>query len=610
LLHTVKKTILLSIAIILLASCSNTAPKIKPTIITTPVSDAQSPIETADSLLLMAASQDHLTALNTLSKASQLLLSEQKPLNALWLANSLYSKVQQPTMQRDLLIVETRALLALEEYSRASEKFAATTELLTQNKLPFTFDYYDVKRTLAAHDGDKINMLSANLYRFSLNKNSTTDDVQSIWHQLNSLTQWQLDQLNQQQPPYFYGWYRLLQVAHKFGDNQTTFNQQLSKWQQQHANHPANSIIELLKQQSLATTPVELNNIAVILPLSGKQKSAGEAAQQGILAAYERQPNATLHFIDSNKQNLATIAEFFKLNNIDAVIGPLLKNNVDAYIAQDISAIPTLLLNSPINQQLHENHIIFSLTPEEESIQAAETLSNNKFKHPLVISHSDSLSKRIAQTFVSQWFKQNGQRPEIVYFTQGKEMQQQLQQSLAVDTSKQRILNLRARLKETIKTETRNRRDIDMIYLVGNSKQTRLLKPYIDVYTSPFADIIPVFASSRSHSAKQDRKDIRDLAGLTFTEIPWLLSSKQQDKDLAALNLSLWRERTDSLQRIFALGFDSLPILTKLSAIQQFDYIRHYGQTGIIQKSENQQLVRSLIWGKYRTNSVSEISVK
>ncbi len=130
------------------------------------------------------------------------------------------------------------------------------------------------------------------------------------------------------------------------------------------------------------------------------------------------------------------------------------------------------------------------------------------------------------------------------------------------------------------------------------------------MYTSPFADIIPVFASSRSHSAKQDRKDIRDLAGLTFTEIPWLLSSKQQDKDLAALNLSLWRERTDSLQRIFALGFDSLPILTKLSAIQQFDYIRHYGQTGIIQKSENQQLVRSLIWGKYRTNSVSEISVK
>ena len=46
-------------------------------------------------------------------------------------------------------------------------------------------------------------------------------------------------------------------------------------------------------------------------------------------------------------------------------------------------------------------------------------------------------------------------------------------------------------LKYSIKSELRNRRDIDMIYVVGLPLETKLLKPYIDVNISPFADIIP-----------------------------------------------------------------------------------------------------------------------
>ena len=46
-----------------------------------------------------------------------------------------------------------------------------------------------------------------------------------------------------------------------------------------------------------------------------------------------------------------------------------------------------------------------------------------------------------------------------------------------------------------------------MIYIVGSPTQTRVLKPYVDVSISPFADTIQMFASSRSHSIKVDEGD-------------------------------------------------------------------------------------------------------
>ena len=98
--------------------------------------------------------------------------------------------------------------------------------------------------------------------------------------------------------------------------------------------------------------------------------------------------------------------------------------------------------------------------------------------------------------------------------------------------SQERIKQLRARMRQNVKVEERNRRDINMIFLVGSPKDSRLLKPYIDVNISPFAEQIPVFASSRSHGAHVDASETRDLTGLVFTEIPWLLPSSQQNKTL------------------------------------------------------------------------------
>ena len=352
-----------------------------------------------------------------------------------------------------------------------------------------------------------------------------------------------------------------------------------------------------------------IENIAVIIPLSGKQELAGKVAQQGILAAYNIESGKTLHFIDSTTLDMSTLnAKLLELN-IDYVIGPLLKQNVNSYLAQTEITLPTLLLNLPATATLLPHQVALSMRPEEEATQAATTLSRQQYQYPLILSHQDSSSRRIAQTFSQQWQHITGKAPETVFFNSDAKMQNQLKASLGVDLSQQRTKELNRHIKYTIKSELRNRRDIDMIYVVGLPLETKLLKPYIDVNISPFAEIIPVFASSRSHSTKIDKSDNRDLSGLIFTEMPWQLRSKQQNKALAAQAKKLWPNRSDSLQTIFAMGFDSLALIDKISAMQNKTYVRHYGQTGILQLGKDNILTRSLIWGKYSRSKVQEFAM-
>ncbi len=295
---------------------------------------------------------------------------------------------------------------------------------------------------------------------------------------------------------------------------------------------------------------------------------------------------------------------------IDYVIGPLLKPNVDNYITQDNIAQPTLLLNLPAKQQIKPQHIVLSMDPKDEAIQAATTLSRQNFKHPIVFSQQDNVSKRITNNFVSQWNKITGVQPQVVFFDSESKMQEQLKDSLEISLSKQRIRDIDVRIRQKLKTETRSRRDLDMIYIVGSPNETRLLKPYIDVNISPFAQAIPIFASSRSHNDNGDSSDRRDLTGLHFTEMPWLLDSKQQNKPLKELNKSIWPSRSNSLQRIFAMGYDSLSLVDKFQMIKQTPYIRHYGQTGILKLDDQGVLTRSLLWGSYQKDKVAEIAME
>lgn len=594
-----------------MTSCSTSQKSVTKKVTEAPLekpSDTSGNIKTAQQLLLTAQTQDSKEAIETLIEASQLLINENNYGHALWLAKQTTQLSESDNQKYRLALISANSLLKMNEVELSFQELELADKFSTENSIAHHEEYYylfaEVQQTRAL----EISSLNAKLHWFSLSAETSTDDIYQIWQELSLLSTWQVGQLADLAPPYFKGWQQLLTYAHKFGGDTHRFDRYLTQWQRNFSAHPAQAIIESLRSNEIDIQEV-IQNISVILPLSGKQAAAGKVAQQGILAAYGNIPDKNISFIDADTLDWTMLNDQLTASNTQFVIGPLLKSNVDKYLALDEILLPSLLLNTPETELRKPNQVILSMLPEDEALQAATTLSRKNYHFPVVLSHRDTASKRIAQAFTKQWQLINGYAPEVVYFEKGAKMQEQLKASLDVDSSQARIADLKIRLQQSLKTESRNRRDIDMFYLVGSPAETKLLKPYIDVNTSPFAKIIPVYASSRSHSSRKDSSKLNDLRNLIFTEMPWLLNSQQQNAQLAKLSKTLWPSRSDSLQRIFAMGYDSLYLVDKLPSMTKRPYVRHYGQTGILKLDSNNTLTRSLLWGIYQKGKVSEIAM-
>ena len=633
---------------LLITSCG-TQPKIKNTTSASKsitkdvpiVATAEEKIALAQSLSVQSVNDHnmrpaHYQQINDLLiEACQLFLQQQNFAKALWLANKMStSPLNSENSENNtknhltlykLFLVKAQSLLALNYPQEAQKQLQLANELVSHSQnnkqnhqLSLTFDYYNTSQKIFAAQGKPVLAVNAQLNAFALNAEATSEDVQAIWQQLETLTQWQITDLTNNNPPFIQGWAKLLTFSHQFGANPQQFSNELTSWQKQYPAHPAVSILPTL-QASIASEQSPngtTDNIAILLPLTGNQQKAGLAAQQGILAAYNTNANRQLFFIDTNQIDGQKLSDRISELKVNQIVGPLLKANVETFLSlstqQPTLQIPTLLLNLPSTHPLSNYQVALSMRPEDEAIQAASTLSQHNFKKPIVLSHNDRVSKRLAIAFRDQWQSSTNHHVDIVYFDQGQQMQTSLKDSLDVNASQTRIKQLNSRLKYNIEAEPRNRRDIDMIYLVGTSAQTRLIKPYIDVNISPFADVIPVYASSRSHSDFNDKNNtssITDLQGLTFTQIPWLLNSNQQDKTLSKLSEQLWPKRTDSLSRIFAMGFDSYHLLDKLPLMKRSPFIRHYGQTGVLKLNNNNIITRSLLWGQYKDNKVMQVAM-
>jgi len=608
--YSFKKRILsVFITILIVSSCASPTKKAK---INQQVTTNEAVVEveekiTAQSYLKDAEKASPEDAIVLMVDAAYLYHEEKNYLKSLWLAGEL---INLPLTQEQLLsvtLLRAKNLFSLEKNNEAQAQLTLANNMVLEEQVSPTYEYYTVIAISEQKKNNNIKASNAALHAFSLHEKAEDSDVMALWNSLSSLSKWELQQLKQLKPPYFEGWMDLILKANQWGDNKVVFDQKVNEFQAQYYNHPAMFIAEQLLLVSQAETPV-VEHIAVLLPLSGKHKSIGEIVQQGILAGYSDE--TLLTFIDTTGLDFSSLSTLFKDEAVDHVIGPLLKPNVDQYIAQTDIEQPTLLLNIPTFGNLTFNHFAVSMKREDEAIQAATVLANRNFKHPVLFATQDSASRKIAASFAGKWQSLTGDKLETVQLPTDQNMQKSLKTSLDIDVSTARIRNLQAQIHQKIQTENRNRRDIDMIYIAAPSRYTRLIKPFIDVNTSTYSNTIPMFASSLSHKGASEKAEIRDLSGLTFSEIPWLLDSTAQNKTQHAVSNELWPNRAESLQRIFALGYDSLQILPKLELMRDLPYLRHYGQTGELNMDENNIISRSILWGQYTNGKVKEVDIK
>lgn len=435
---------------------------------------------------------------------------------------------------------------------------------------------------------------------------STAQDL--LWQQLVKLSDAELRELGEQNHPRAQAWLELLQLTQGFAGDQQAITQALTDWQQRHPMLPAAD--KLPKDVKLLSQTPAYNpeRIAVLLPLSGPLKTLGDAVQYGMAAAAAKQQR-TLVFIDSTKAAAELQAEVTAAQ-VQFVIGPLLREDIDKIQQLPDWQWPTLFLNGKGDLPVKPEQYFFALAWEDEASQMVQVFRQRQYQHPVLIYAVNPIGQRMAQHFQSRWQQSGGQPVETYSYGSQEQLQALINKFLEAEASEERAKEINRLIGQSIKAELHSRQDIDAIYLIADPVQTRFFKPFIDVTVSPTAKRLPIFTSSRSHSLKVDKTDQRDLAGLTMTEMPWLLPQAAIAPPLRQEFDSLFAEQDEQLQRLFAMGHDALMLVGHLKQQQQFPAMAYHGLTGSLRLADGHSIQRQLTLAQYRQGKLLLVDKK
>lgn len=433
-----------------------------------------------------------------------------------------------------------------------------------------------------------------------------TEAAQLLWQNLSALSDSQLESLRTNASNNTLGWLSLAQLSRRYIGQPEALQQAFTEWQQRYPALAADNMLPAAVKQLFALTPYQPSRIGVLLPLSGQFRQHAQAVQYGILAAASQRNTSQLVFIDS-QQDTAALQQQLTQQQVDFVIGPLLKPQVDSISQQTDWHWPTLFLNSKdARQDAAAEQFYFALSMEDEASQMAQLFARKNYRRPVVITANSNINQRMLQRFVSEWQQLGNAAPEHYQFNAKEDLDSLINSLLETNHSRERVKQISNLISEKLEADPHSRLDIDAIYLIADPVQTRLFKPFVDVSVSPVAPKIPVYASSRSHSTSLDSTDQRDLNGLTFTEMPWMLG-EQSSMALRQQYQQTFSEQDETLQRLFAMGYDAYQMIGSLRQQQQLPAAVFPGLTGQLRLAADGSLVRQLSWASYRNNRLRAV---
>ncbi|WP_096740175.1 penicillin-binding protein activator [Pseudoalteromonas atlantica] len=602
---------LVSLLIILsgLSACSTTE---KPTknsdSINTSANALQNQATSADAIYKLALNRTGADKIQLLYSARDAAISEQSwPL----LENICNELEQTPSVDK----IQNRLYIAYaqKQQNKNDQALVILQSLDGQLKQPehFAWHQYLTASIYASQNFPK----RAAPYFFRASETANKNNIEipalqsALWDNLTKLSSYALERFNRgsviQQ-----GWTNLALYHQVYANSGVELDQAINNWRRRYPGHPAVAILPEQDEALADLAPVNIERLAVLLPQSGANERLGDALKAGILAGLDKQTISDTVFID---ENLSTqvLSEQLSQFNPDFVIGPLLKANIDKLAqAKTLIDTPTLHLNTFDGERLSLQHYFFALNPEHEVQQALEHFLAKGYQKPMLLAPNNANGQRLVDYFNIQWQRYSETKPQIGFYNDNKDMPNTITSLLEVDKSKQRIKTVKSLFKQEVESETRSRSDIDAIYILGDAIETRLIKPYLDVNVSTFAQRIPLYASSKSHSKQIDRTDKGDLEGLYFTELPWMLNATVKQYNLRNQYNTLWPENADISQRLFAMAYDAVSVLSDIRQLSVMPGNKFTGLSGKLSVNTSGHIERTLDWAQYTNRRIKAVQLE
>ncbi|GGD51064.1 penicillin-binding protein activator [Lacimicrobium alkaliphilum] len=588
----------MSITMMLLTACA-TAPDVSDKRVITKGSESPSRQQTytAEELIAQARQAEQSEQPGLLLSAVKALYQQGDCKTTLKVLQPLIPAISDIVQKEQARLIFSQCLLAIDQPALAKASLDKVS-----NKLHILPARLRFSAELAEYHHDYLTAANYLAELISLNPSLAESHYPKIWQLLEQLDTTELTEASATSG-YLTPWLELARLTRQTPSLE--LSQGISLWQQQYPTLPIPEPVQQLFEQAR----YQPQNIAVILPLSGRLGNQGQAIKEGVLAAYFAEKGQQtyapqLRFYDSVLLNESDIQNLVLQH--DFVLGPLLRENIPGVLTQLPPSTPALLLNRVEQEKSVAHHYFYSLAPEDEARQLARYLHGRGYKMPMLISAGRPLFERMAEQFVRQWQELERQEPTLVTFTDNKSMRNAVDSILAIDQSERRIQRVRSVINQEVYSFARNRRDVDAIIVFSNPAQTELLNPMIESSISPFSDIVPVFATSRSFSKELGNNSLRDLRNLVFVDMPWMLPGA--DSDVKAEINELWPNRSDSESRLFAMGYDAYRLIPELTVLHALRGRQIKGLTGELSMDKQNRIVRRLPFGKIELDRVVSLA--
>lgn len=497
--------------------------------------------------------------------------------------------------------------------------------------------------------GDYHNSLSARIELGQLlGRDQLYPNNEAIWQDLMSLSAPELATLTRG-PETLSAWAELAQVARASAANLNRQLERVEQWRLQHPGHPANlelpSDLQLLSQL-IARQP---NNIALLLPQSGRLAGAANAVRDGFLAAYFAERSAdqspVIRQYDTSARDINSLYEQAVSEGAELVIGPLAKTGVEALAQRPHLSVPVLALNyreppagtnvpldlsalelpqaqanlpsaialsasraalaTPINAS--ETDALFTprlyqfgLAAEDEARQIARHAHLQGHRRAMIIAPDIDWAERSVEAFIDQWRQLDGEVVALSRYVGAGDYSKVLKRSLLINDSEQRHDQLRKIIYTNSHFEPRRRQDIEMIFLIANPPQARQIKPTLAFH---YAGDIPVFATSQIYTGRDNPKADRDLNGVRFSTLPWLFADNLETRSVSAHT-----DVPSAYQRLHAMGADAYHLYPRLPQLNHLPQTRVLGATGTLSMHRNGRIVREQIWATFNKGIAQPIT--
>lgn len=496
----------------------------------------------------------------------------------------------------------------------------------------------------------------------SVLKTNLTDDekVQQVWQWITSIPASSLDSVGSAYPdlsPFI----TLRELTEENASSPEKLAKSLQQFKQVYRGHVLENALPENVIEATELTDAGANDIAVLLPLSGRLTRTGQVVKNGIMAAYytdveKRQDEhllPRLRFIDTNEVDTQHLLS--EIGDTKFIIGPLLKDTVERLIPSLPLGVNVLALNRPdelpdnasakgvttgssnpaiaddalasgtglagddTQNELHSLGLptslnYYGLAPEDEAKQLAEFIFNKGYRAPIVIAAQSSLYQRMDDTFKKHWRilnnQENKQRANItsVSFNDSNSLREGITQALDVAQSNERINQIEYMTNDEVYNMPRSRRDIDAIVAFASPQDTELLNPIIEASLNPYdGKQVPVYATSRSMDYDSGKNQWRDLQNVHFIDMPWLMPSHswqplQQEVEQA------WQNQNTMQKRLFAFGYDAYQLLPQLGMLNTLKYLSHEGLTGTLSLNQQGEVIRKQPQAIIRNEKVQMLS--